>query len=322
MKEKSLVCLCGGVGGVKLLFGLASFLPPSRLAAIANVGDDFTHFGFHISPDLDTVMYTLAGQVNTNTGWGRADESWQCMDGLRELGAETWFNLGDRDLATHICRTNWLREEATLSEVTTRLCRRMGVAHDIVPATDDLLRTVIETDQETLAFQHYFVREQCRPSVKAIRIEGADKARPSPGAERWLSREDLGAVIICPSNPYLSIDPILAVPGIRSLVKALEVPVIAVSPLIAGKALKGPTAKIMQELGVPLTASAIARHYADVLSAFVLDERDEAEAKMIEAMGIATLRTNILMVDDESKIRLGHEIVSFADRLSSNAIAR
>jgi LPPG:FO 2-phospho-L-lactate transferase len=304
---------------VKLLLGLVSFLPPDRLAAITNVGDDFTHLGLHISPDLDTVMYTLAGQVNTDTGWGRSEESWQFMKGLREFGAETWFNLGDRDLATHICRSEWLREGATLSEVTTRLCRRLGVTHDVVPATDDRLRTIIETSQGTLAFQHYFVREQCRPSVEAIHFEGAGEARPSPGAETWLSKRDLGAVIICPSNPYLSVDPILAVPRIKELLGALDAPIIAISPLIAGQAVKGPTAKIMRELGLPLTASAIARHYAGIVQGFVLDDRDETEAEIIEAMGIATLRTNILMLDDESKIRLAHEVVAFAETLSPDS---
>ena len=253
---------------MKLLKGIASHVAPGRLAAIVNVGDDFTHLGLHVSPDLDTVMYTLADQINTKTGWGRSDETWRFMRTLRELGGETWFNLGDRDLATHVCRTHWLREGATLSEVTTRLCRQMGIMHDVLPATDDRLRTVVETPEEALAFQHYFVREQCIPAVKAIHFEAADKARPSPGAKAWLSRKDLGAVIICPSNPYLSVDPILAIPRVKETIKELKVARVAVSPLIAGKAVKGPTAKIMQELGVPLTASAIARHYAEILDGF------------------------------------------------------
>ena len=243
------VALSGGVGGAKLSLGLAQLLG-ERLTVIVNTGDDFEHLGLHISPDVDTALYTLAGVVNPETGWGRRDETWTFMAALQQLGGPGWFKLGDADLATHIERTRRLRSGETLTSITAHLAQSFGVKSRILPMCDEALRTVVETDQGPLAFQDYFVREQCRPTVRAIRFDGAQAAKPSPQVRAALADPALAGIIICPSNPWLSVDPILAVPGLREAIRASGAPVIAVSPIIAGKAVKGPTAKIMRELNL------------------------------------------------------------------------
>jgi len=303
------MALSGGVGGAKLVAGLADVLGPDQLSVVTNTADDFTHLGLHISPDLDTVIYTLAGVADPDKGWGLADESWHFMQALARLDGETWFNLGDRDLATHILRTQMLAGGMPLGAVTAALSEKFGVGPTILPMSDDPVRTMVTTDMGELSFQQYFVREQCRPKVRRIRFEGCEAARPVPEILALLADPDLAAIVICPSNPLLSIDPILSVAGMRGALKAAAAPVIAVSPLIGGKAVKGPTAKMMQELDIPVTAAAVAAHYGDLLDGFVLDTVDAASEGEIAATGTAVSTTNTLMTSREAKQDLARHIL-------------
>jgi LPPG:FO 2-phospho-L-lactate transferase len=281
------LALCGGVGGAKLAAGLAAVLPPERLTIVVNTGDDFEHLGLSISPDIDTVVYTLSGLSDEVRGWGVADESWQALGQLGRLGEPDWFRLGDRDLAMHVARSHRLREGETLSQVTASLAGALGIGPAIVPMSDDPVRTKVETEIGVLDFQRYFVAEQCRPAARAIGFAGAPAARLSPGFETALTRADLGALIICPSNPYLSIDPLLSLPGVRHRLTALGVPRVAVSPIVGGQAIKGPTAKLMAELGASVDVVGIARHYLGLVDRLIVDEADRAEAPRVEALGIA-----------------------------------
>jgi LPPG:FO 2-phospho-L-lactate transferase len=281
------LALCGGVGGAKLAAGLAAVLPPERLTIVVNTGDDFEHLGLSISPDIDTVVYTLSGLSDEARGWGVADESWQALGQLGRLGEPDWFRLGDRDLAMHIARSHRLREGETLSQVTAGIAASLGIGPAIAPMSDDPVRTKVETEIGVLDFQRYFVAEQCRPAARAIGFAGAREARPSPGFAAALSRTDLGALIICPSNPYLSIDPLLSLPGVRHRLAALGVPRVAVSPIVGGQAIKGPTAKLMAELGASVDVVGIARHYLGLVDRLIVDEADRAEASRVEALGIA-----------------------------------
>jgi LPPG:FO 2-phospho-L-lactate transferase len=279
------LALCGGVGGAKLAAGLAAVLAPEQLTIVVNTGDDFEHLGFAISPDIDTVVYTLSGLSDEARGWGVADESWQALSMLGRLGEPDWFRLGDRDLAMHIARRRRLAAGETLSQVTAHLARALGIGAAIVPMSDDPVRTKIKTEAGELDFQRYFVAEQCRPVAQAIGFAGAAQARPSPGFDVALSRPDLGAVIVCPSNPYLSIDPLLAIPGVRERLARLSVPRVAVSPIVGGKAIKGPAAKLMAELGASVDNAGVARHYAGLIDRLMIDENDRAEAAAVEAAG-------------------------------------
>jgi LPPG:FO 2-phospho-L-lactate transferase len=274
MSGDLVVALSGGIGGAKLALGLSRIVPANNLLIVANVGDDFEHLGLHISPDVDTLMYTLAGLDNTNLGWGRQDETWSFMETLTALGGEDWFRLGDRDLAVHVERTRRLRGGETLSAITADFCRRLGVGPRILPATDDRLRTRLRTDEGWLDFQDYFVRLRCRPIVRELAFEGAEDARPHPDLLAALRHEHLRAVIICPSNPFISVEPILALPGMREALAACAAPVIAVSPIFDGRAVKGPTAKIMGELGMTPSAAAVAERYGDLLDGYVMDIGD------------------------------------------------
>ena len=305
------VLLSGGVGGAKLALGLSRALRPEQLTIIANTGDDFRHLGLAISPDLDTLMYTLAGLVNEETGWGCRDETWGCMAGLDALGAETWFRLGDRDLATHLERTRLLASGSTLTQVTRHLCQRLGVAVNLLPMADAPVRTVVETDAGPLEFQDYFVRRRAEPRVTAIRYVGATKVPPAAALASLLTDPDLAAVFIAPSNPYLSIDPLLAIPSLAAAVRSTTAPVIAISPIVGGKSLKGPTAKIMAELGVPVTAGAIATHYANLLDGFILDDTDRAEADALVAGGLAVAATHTIMRTLEDRVRLAEFALGF-----------
>ena len=312
----SYVAICGGMGGAKLALGLSRVVEGPALTMVVNTGDDFEHLGLHISPDVDTVLYTLAGLANPETGWGRAGETWSFMETLAALGGPTWFKLGDADLALHVERTRRLGAGATLSETTERFARTFGIDAAVVPASDDPVRTMVETDAGTLAFQDYFVARRCDPAVRAIHIEGADNAVPAPGVLEALARPDLAGVIICPSNPYLSIDPMLAVPGLRQALQDCLAPVVAVSPIIAGQAVKGPAAKIMTELGHEASTAAVAGHYGDLLDGFVLDEADAAACAEI---GVPVLVTNTLMTSLEDRIALATETVGFCSRLAAEA---
>ncbi len=270
----SVVALSGGVGGAKLALGLSRVLPADELLIVANTGDDFEHLGLCISPDIDTVMYTLAGLANQEFGWGRQDETWSFMETLATIGGATWFRLGDRDLAVHIERTRRLRAGETLSGITADLCRRVGVGPRVLPMSDDPVRTKLRTDEGWIDFQDYFVRQRCEPVVHELSFHGAETARAHPDFLTALSDPALKAVVICPSNPFISIEPILAVPGVRAALADCAAPVIAVSPIIGGRAVKGPTAKMMAELGTKPSASAVARRYSELIDGYVVDFAD------------------------------------------------
>ena len=310
-----ILALAGGVGGARLAHGLAQLCPPDDLVVAVNTGDDFWHLGLRISPDLDTVMYTLAGRGNTCTGWGLEGETWRFMDALARIGGETWFRLGDQDLATHIERTRRLNEGQTLSTVTTALCRAFGVAHRVVPMSDEPVQTIVHTDAGPLAFQDYFVRRRCEPAVRALEYAGAESAAPSPGLRAAMSDPRLRAILICPSNPYLSIDPILALPGVRAMIAARKVPVVAVSPIIGDAAVKGPAAKIMREFGHAPSATTIARLYSGLADGLVIDERDRHLRGEIEAVGLRVCIADALMRSPQDQARLARTTLEFASKL-------
>ena len=306
------LALSGGVGGAKLAAGLAAVLPPERLTIAVNTGDDFEHLGLTICPDIDSVTYALAGLNDTERGWGVAGETWQAMDMLGRLGEARWFNLGDRDLGMHLARSWRLRAGDTLSLVTARLTGELGIAHAVVPMTDAAVRTEIESDTGWLDFQRYFVAEQCRPVARAIRFAGTPGAAPSPGLAAALARDDLAAVILCPSNPYLSVDPILAVDGVRAALAGLSVPVVAVSPLVGGKAIKGPLAKLLGELGKPCDNGTIARHYAGLVGHLIIDEGDAIDAEGLRKLGVSVTFTGTVMCDAADRMRLARVALSAA----------
>lgn len=306
------VALSGGVGGAKLVVGLASVLDPATLLVVANTGDDFEHLGFHISPDLDTLTYTLAGLNDPVRGWGRAGETWSFMTALEALGGETWFRLGDGDLATHVERTRRLRAGESLTAITADFGARLGVATRIVPMSDDRVRTIVETAEGTFPFQHYFVRERCRPAVSGFSFEGAATARAQPAFLEALSGRVVQAIVICPSNPFISIDPILALPHVRTRLKECPAPVVGVSPIVGGRALKGPTAKMMRELGMPFTAAAVARYYGDLLDGFVVDSKDRGSAHQLRESGVEVLVTNIVMDTLGNRKMLARALLDFA----------
>lgn len=311
--DGTVVALCGGIGGAKLALGLSHVIPDERLLIAVNTGDDFEHLGLHISPDIDTVTYTLADIVNPETGWGRAEETWNFMEALGALGGETWFNLGDRDLAVHVERTRRLQAGETLSDVTRDICARLGITAQVLPMSDHPVRTMIETDAGSLPFQNYFVEQRCAPVVKSVSFDGAEKAAVQPGLERALRAENLRAVIICPSNPYLSIDPVLSVPGMRALLSNAQAPVVAVSPVVDGTAVKGPMAKIMGELGLEVTHATIAAHYENLIDGLLVDgDADKVSGKL----GICTANTLMKSLDD--RISLARTVLDFADSLASS----
>ena len=312
MSRARVVALSGGIGGAKLALGLYRVLPPDTLTVIVNTGDDFEHLGLHICPDLDTTLYTLAGLANAELGWGRRDETWTFMQTLEALGGETWFRLGDADLALHVERTQRLKGGAGLSAIAADLARRLGIEAAIVPVSDDPIRTRIATSDGELAFQDYFVRHRCAPRVQGITYQGAAAARLAPPALAALQSAALEAIIICPSNPYLSVDPLLAVPQLLPAVRAARVPVIAVTPLIGGEAVKGPTAKIMRELGIAPTPRAVAQHYEAWIDAFVLDRADAAQATTFD---IPVHVSDTLMKSLGDRERLAREVLGFAATL-------
>ena len=296
-----IIALSGGVGGAKLALGLSRILPPQDLLVVVNTGDDFEHWGLAISPDIDTVVYTLAGLANREVGWGRADETWSCMETLAAIGGETWFKLGDRDLAVHIERTRRLRLGESLSAITADLCARLGVGPRVVPMSNDPVRTRLLTDTGWLDFQEYFVRNRCEPVVRELRFHGAETARPHPDFMAALADPALEAVVICPSNPFISVEPILAVPGVRAALAHCAAPVIAVSPIIAGRAVKGPTAKMMTELGLDPTAGTVAQRYSDLLDGYVIDHADMAEVVSIDAR-VTLAQTLMTTIEDREAL--------------------
>jgi LPPG:FO 2-phospho-L-lactate transferase len=304
------LALSGGVGGAKLAVGLYRILPPDTLTVVANTGDDFEHLGLSIAPDLDTLLYTLSGQDNRELGWGRQGETWSFMAALEKLGGATWFRLGDGDLATHVERTRRLAAGASLSAVIDTFRRRFEIAARLLPMSDEKVRTRLDTDRGQLDFQDYFVRLQCEPIVRRLEFTGYEAARPHPDFIAALANPELRAVVICPSNPFISIDPILAVPGVRDALQACAAPVVAVSPIIGGKAIKGPTAKMMQELGLPVDAAAVARHYRDFLDLYIADETD---AGVIDGLDMPVILAQTLMMTLEDREALARAVLAATD---------
>ncbi len=302
-----ITALAGGVGGAKLAHGLAQVLAPEDLTVIVNTGDDFEHLGLYICPDLDTVCYTLAGLANSETGWGRAGETWNTIANIEKLGGPAWFRLGDQDIATHLERTRRLKEGKALSQITRDFCLSWGIAHTILPMTDAPVRTMVHTEEGELAFQEYFVHRHCEPRVKSFRFDGVEVAEPAPGVREALESAD--AVVFCPSNPWVSIDPILRIIG------NIKKPVIAVSPIIGGKAVKGPAAKMYTELGIEPSALAVAKHYRTILSGFVLDTTDRESEKQIKDLSVKTLVTDTLMNQITDRTRLANDVLHFIGSL-------
>lgn len=308
------VALAGGVGGAKFAAGLQATLPPAALTVIVNTGDDFEHWGLTICPDVDTVLYGLAAVNNPHTGWGRAGETWAVLTETERLGGEDWFRLGDKDLALHLLRNQWLKTGLNLTEVTDRLRQRFDVPSRILPMCNQPVRTLVHTDEGDLPFQDYFVRRRCEPTFRGLTFVGAAKATLTPEVAGAL--RNAAQIIICPSNPYLSVDPILSVPGLRQLVQDSDAPVLAVSPIVGGRAVKGPVAKMMREMGhlnrLPLT---IVEHYAGLLDGFVLDQQDQAEQSRLP---LPALTTDTIMTDPPSKQRLAAEVLQFGRTLMNS----
>ena len=304
-----ILAITGGVGGAKLALGLSKILTPDELLFLVNTGDDFQHLGLEISPDLDSLLYALSGKNNPELGWGRANETWACISELEELGADSWFRLGDRDLALHLLRTQMLNQGATLQNVADRLSKSLGIDHRIAPMSNDKISTTVNTPNGKLAFQEYFVREQCEPAVIDFDFEGIENSKPNPVVMSWLDECD--GIIICPSNPYVSVDTILSVPKYRDAFQSK--PVIAVSPIVGGLAIKGPAAKMMKELGVPPTPIAVAKHYGSLLSGFVLDQTDHEQAKDIP---IPSIVTQTIMLTLQDRIALAEQCVRFLEEIT------
>ena len=304
----NVVILTGGVGGAKLALGLCHAIRAADVTAIVNTGDDFTHLGLAISPDIDTLLYTLAEKANPVQGWGRADESWSFMEAVRSLGGEEWFALGDGDLALHVLRTQRLRQGEALSAIIRDFATAWRIPARILPMSDDPVATRVLTSEGELDFQHYFVKRRCAPAVQAIRFTGAQAARAAPGVVEALRDERCRAILIAPSNPFLSVDPILAVPSIRQALLETRVPVVAVSPIVAGEAVKGPTAKIMRELGLEVSADTVSRHYGDLLDGMLIDARDPPTA-----LDVPYARADTLMKTLEDRIRVARAALDLAD---------
>jgi LPPG:FO 2-phospho-L-lactate transferase len=315
------VALSGGIGGAKLALGLAQHRPGAELLVVANTGDDFRHLGLYVSPDIDTVLYTLAAINNADRGWGQQDETWSFMDALRRLSpAHGWFNLGDRDLATHVTRTARLAAGAPLSRVTRELAAALQVGTQVLPMADEPVTTRVQCDLDGeavwLPFQEYFVKLRTEPRVLAVDFVGANQARPVAAVREALTANSLEAVVICPSNPYLSIDPILAVAGQRELLQTARAPVVAVSPLVGGQAIKGPTAKMITEMGFEPGARHIAEHYQGIIDGLVLDHADSDQHEQVAALGIEVFVTNTVMNSFGDRRRLAQEVLQFAGTLA------
>ena len=305
-----IVALAGGVGGAKFAHGLSQNLSPDDLTVIVNTGDDFEHYGLYICPDLDTVCYTLAGLANSQTGWGRAHETWNVIENSTRLGGPDWFRLGDQDLGTHLERTRRLGEGQTLSQITNDFCLAWGIRQNILPMSDQPVRTIVETEAEDLSFQEYFVHRRCEPRVTGFRFEGIERATPAPGTREAIEEAD--AIILCPSNPWVSIDPILRMlsplPG--------EIRVIAISPIIGGQTVKGPAAKMFHELGIEPSALAVAKHYCDLVSGFVLDMVDRQLEGDIRSLRMRTFVTNTLMNSHDDRKQLAGDVLDFIAGMS------
>jgi LPPG:FO 2-phospho-L-lactate transferase len=307
-----IVALAGGVGGAKMVYGLAKASETLDLTIIVNTGDDFDHLGLRICPDLDTICYTLADLANSDTGWGRNDESWNFLSELRIIGGEDWFRIGDKDLATHIERTERLRKGELLSEIVHDFCKMWDIKHQVIPMSNQKVSTIVLTNEfGEVAFQDYFVKKKCEPTVSGFRFEGINHAYPAPGVIASIEKAD--AIVICPSNPWVSIDPILQLSEITSKLKDKKI--ISISPIVEGKSIKGPAAKMYSELGIEPSALSIAEHYRDLIDAIVIDNQDSKYQKFITDLGIKTYTTNIIMTSLEDKLNLGKDVLNYINRI-------
>lgn len=316
MTDRKIIALAGGVGGAKLALGLARTLPADTLTVAVNTGDDFEHWGLYICPDLDTVTYTLAGIANPETGWGLRDETWNVLAAMEKVGGETWFRLGDKDLAKHLERTRRLKAGEPLSSIMADLAKRLGTDTAIVPMSDQPVRTLVTTPDSELAFQDWFVRLRCAPVVKSVRFAGVEQARPHPALADFSAAR---GVIVCPSNPFVSVEPILALPGVREALKAARCPRIAVTPIVGGQAIKGPAAKMLAELGHDVSALGVARFYRGLIDGFVLDAQDAGLSPQIEALGMRVRVADTMMRDDADKKRLAATTLEFMDGFVVNS---
>jgi LPPG:FO 2-phospho-L-lactate transferase len=315
--DGKVLALTGGVGGAKLARGLAAVLAKGQLSIVANTGDDFDYWGLRVCPDLDSVMYALADLNDQKRGWGVRDESWRTQTAMHRLGGDEWFQIGDQDLATHLLRTQGLATGDTLTSITAQMCRRLGIAQQLLPMAEQTVSTKVNTDKGWLEFQEYFVRDQCEPEIRELAFAGIENAQLNPAVAELLSSDELEVIIICPSNPFVSIDPILSIPGCRQMLKNAAAPVIAISPIVAGRAIKGPAAKMMRELNMPITAAAVASYYGDLLDGYVLDELDTEQADEVAALGIDVCIAPSMMGDLDSKIRLAEAVLDFSRRVKS-----
>jgi len=307
---KSVVALAGGVGGAKLALGFSHILGPEELTVVVNTADDDRFYGLHVSPDLDTVLYTLAGVSNAEMGWGLAGESFRTLDRLKEYGVDAWFNLGDLDLATHLYRTKMLDEGKTLSEVCQQLARSLGVEHKILPVTDSPIKTMVETQDGIMSFQEYFVKNRCDPIVKSIDFNGSSNCTVTPGVRQAVLNMDL--LVFCPSNPFVSIAPILSVPGFKEMIESFSGKSIGVSPIVGGEAIKGPAAKMLKELGHDVSPVGVARQYVGLCNTFIIDEKDVDLKQEIESLGMNVFVTQTIMETDQDKKRLAEYILEIS----------
>ena len=313
MKQKTLV-LCGGVGGAKLAYGLSKLTAPEEIVFLVNTGDDFIHLGLYISPDLDTVMYTLAGVNDPKKGWGVEEETWNALGSLKKYGLDTWFQLGDKDLATHIRRTQLLKEGLKLSEVTRNLSSQLGLKHKILPMSESPVQTMIQTDQGKLSFQEYFVKHKCVPKIENINFLESEVAEIPTALEELIRGNKFTGVIICPSNPYLSVDPILSIDKIKTFLLETKIPILAVSPIIDNDSIKGPTAKIMEEMKIEPSVDAIAAHYSGLINILVIDKKDKDNQANISS--IDYLVESIYMENNEDKVSLAKVCLEELRKLS------
>ena len=305
------VALAGGVGGAKLAHGFAAALHPNQLSIIVNTGDDFEHLGLYICPDLDTVTYTLANIANPETGWGIVGDTSNCLESLEKLGADSWFRLGDHDLATHLFRSWLIQSGERLTTITQKICQRLGIQHVILPMCDTPCRTVVSTVKGEMDFQTYFVRYEWQPKIKGFRWEGLENAYPSPEVIASLEAADL--IIFCPSNPFVSIDPILQLPDVKKIIRTKTT--IAVSPIIGGKVVKGPAAKMFRELDIPASALSVAQHYQGLLSGFILDIIDTNLLNKVNALGIKAISMPIMMKGYIERVAVANNILQFGTYL-------
>jgi LPPG:FO 2-phospho-L-lactate transferase len=307
-----IVALTGGTGGAKLVEGLAAVVDPAQLIIICNTGDDCVFHGLHVSPDIDTITYTLAGLSDTEKGWGITDDTFAVLEQLGRLGNDIWFNLGDRDLATHITRTRLLREGRKLSEITEQIRRALGVKATILPMSDDRIETRVQTAAGEISFQEFFVKERWTPDVRAVRLVGAEQSRPAPGVLEAIGCAE--AIVICPSNPITSIGPILAVPGIRAALEQTEAPVAGISPIIGAAAISGPADKLMRASGWRASALGVADFYRGFLDNFLIAAEDESIAAEIQSLGIETRCADVRMTSLADKRRLATELLAWATK--------